>query len=276
MTGMERKDLQGTYFSDFLKASHVVFGLKASDKIQALEELLENLVKLKKISNEKPILTRIIDRERLETTAIGDGVALPHARVETGDDIVVAVGRSHEGIDFDAVDGKPVQIIILIIWNPALPGLFNHLFAGLAQSLRRPDFRDRLCQAANKTELFNILSEIQLSMPQTEDQIISRARMLWRLQELEQELKKARGAKKKELQKDSDFIRQELDDALLDRFERLMERYGFAVAEVEDGACKGCFINLATGMRSSIECSNDIFVCENCGKFIISSQKRPC
>ena len=276
MTDMERKDLHGTQFSEFLKSTHIVFGLKATDKIQALEELLDNLVKLKKIKNKKPILTRIIDRERLETTAIGDGVALPHARVDTGDDILVAVGRTHEGIDFDAVDGKLVHIIILIIWNPSLPGLFNHLFAGLAQFLRRPDFRDRLCQAANKTELFNILSEIQFSLPQPEDQIISRARMLWRLQELEKEKKKASGSKLKELQKESDYIRHELDDALLDRFDRLMERYGFAVAEVEDGACQGCFINLATGMRSSIECSNDIFVCENCGKFIVASQKRPC
>ncbi len=52
-----------------------------------------------------------------------------------------------------------------------------------------------------------------------------------------------------------------------------MERYGFAVAEVEDGACLGCFINVATGMGSAIEGSNDIYVCENCGKFLIAKKK---
>ncbi|MFQ6038199.1 MAG: PTS sugar transporter subunit IIA, partial [Candidatus Aminicenantales bacterium] len=132
---MARLDLKGAHFSDFLKPSQVVFDIKARDKIQALEELLEVLLKQNLIKNKKPLLTRIIDRERLESTAIGHGVALPHARVDTGHEIAVVVGRSKEGIDFDALDGKKVHIIILIVWNPSIPGLFNHLFAGLAQFL---------------------------------------------------------------------------------------------------------------------------------------------
>ena len=262
-----------SHFSDFLKPSQVVYNLAAEDKIQVLEELLDVLVKGNLIKNKKPILTRIIDRERLETTAIGDGVALPHARVNTDGNIVVAVGYSKAGIDFDAVDGKKVHIIILIVWNPSLPGLFNHLFAGLAQFLRRPDFRERLYSAKNKTELYAVLSEIHLSLPHPEDQIVSRGSLLWRLQEIEKKTKKAKGAARKKLVEEALFIRGELDESLLDRFDRLMERYCFAVAEVEDGACMGCFINLATGMNSAIEGSHDIFVCENCGKFIVDSKK---
>ncbi|MBA7700147.1 hypothetical protein ES703_108856 [subsurface metagenome] len=72
----------------------------------------------------------------------------------------------------------------------------------------------------------------------------------------------------------ADLIRQELDRALLNRFDRLMERYGFAVAELEEGACQGCNINVATGMSSAIEGSNDIYVCENCGKFLIAKKKK--
>ncbi|MCJ7681215.1 MAG: PTS sugar transporter subunit IIA [Candidatus Aminicenantes bacterium] len=272
---MDRTDpYKESHFSEFLKPSQIVFDLSADDKIQALEELLDVLVMENLIKNKKPVLTRIIDRERLETTGIGDGVALPHARVNTDGNIVVAVGYSREGVDFDAVDGKKVHIIILIVWNPALPGLFNHLFAGLAQFLRRPDFRERLHSAKNKSELYNVLSEIQLSLPRSDDQIVSRGSLLWRLQEILREMKKAKGAGLKQLKEEAQFIRGELDESLLDRFDRLVERYGFAVAEVEDGACTGCFINLATGMNSAIEGRNDIFVCENCGKFIIDSKKK--
>jgi mannitol/fructose-specific phosphotransferase system IIA component (Ntr-type) len=266
-------ELKGSRFSDFLKPSQVVYELKAKDKIQALEELLDVLLKQKLIKNKKPILTRIIDRERLESTAIGHGVALPHARVNTGHDIAMVVGRSHAGIDFDSVDKKKVHIIILIVWNPSIPGLFNHLFAGLAQFLRKSGFRKRLFDAKNKTELYKVISEIELSLPVQEDKIISRASLLWKLQEIEIQKRKASRAKKAELQKAADIIRQELDSALLDRFDKLMERYGFAVAEVEGGACLGCFINVATGMGSAIEGSNDIYVCENCGKFLISKKK---
>lgn len=270
---MARLDLKGAHFSDFLKPSQVVFDIKARDKIQALEELLEVLLKQNLIKNKKPLLTRIIDRERLESTAIGHGVALPHARVDTGHEIAVVVGRSKEGIDFDALDGKKVHIIILIVWNPSIPGLFNHLFAGLAQFLRKPEFRKRLFEAKTKTELYRVISEVTLMLPEQEDRIMSRAGLLWKLQEIEIQKRKAKKAKQEELQKKADLIRQELDAALLDRFDRLMERYGFAVAEVEDGVCQGCFINMATGMSSALEGSNDIYVCENCGKFLIAKKK---
>ncbi len=270
---MERMELPGSYFSNFLKPSQVVYNLKAKDKIQAIEELLNVLLKQKLIKNKKPILTRIIDRERLESTAVGHGVALPHARVNTGQDIAMVVGRSKEGIDFDALDQRKVHIIILIVWNPSIPGLFNHLFAGLAQFLQKPSFRKRLFEAKNKSELYSVISEIELSLPIQDDKIISRASLLWKLQELEMQMNKAPKAKQKELKKKAEIIRQELDGALLDRFDRLMERYGFAVAEVEEGACMGCFINVATGMGSAIVGSNDIYVCENCGKFLISKKK---
>ena len=270
---MDVDDPKAAHFSDFLTPTQVIYDLKSETKIQALEELLTVLEKKKLIQNRKPILTRIIDRERLDSTAIGHGVALPHARVNTGGDITVMVGRSKKGIEFDAIDSKKVHIIILVIWNPSIPGLFNHLFAGLAQFLSREGFRRRLFNAANRTELYKILSEIVLRLPQPEDRIISRASLLLKLQKIEQQKKKARKEKLKELKQQAKLIREELDASLLDRYDRLMERYGFAVVELEDGACQGCYINVATGMSSAIEGSNDIFVCENCGKFLIAKKK---
>jgi len=265
---------KSSYFSDYLKPSQVIFNLKAKDRIQALEELLDVLIKKKLIKNKKPILTRIIDRERLESTAIGHGVALPHARIDTGGAISVAVGRSKSGIDFEAIDDKKVHIIIVVIWNPSIPGLFNHLFAGLAQFLRKPRFRKILFEAKNLSELYKALSSIELKLPPIEDRIISRASLLLKLQIIEIKRKKSKKEKRKELGEQANLIREELDAALLDRYDKLMARYGFAVAEVDDGACQGCYINVATGMSSAIEGSNDIYVCENCGKFLVASKKK--
>lgn len=261
-------------FSDYLKPSQIIPDLKASGKIEAIEELLNILAKHKLVKNKKALLTRIIDRERLESTGIGNCVALPHARVDTDGEIAVAVGRSDEGIDFESIDNQKVRLIFLVIWNPSIPGLFNHLFAGLAQFLIDSNNRNRLCEAEDARELYNVLTEIELHLPQSEDKIISRANLLKKLQTIEIQMKKASAEKRKELEHQAILIREELDAALLDRFDRLMERYGFAVAEVEDGACQGCFINLATGMRSAIEGTNDIYVCENCGKFLISARKK--
>jgi len=264
---------KSSYLSDFLKPSQILFNLKAKDKIAALEELLDVLIRQKLIKNKKLILTRIIDRERLDSTAIGHHVALPHARVNTGGDITVAVGKSKEGIDFDSVDKKKVHLIILVVWNPTLPGLFNHLFAGLAQFLRRSGFRQRMLGAKNQSELYKVLSEVELRLPQ-EDRIINRASLLKKLQDIEIKKKKVTKKQQKELEEKASLIRGELDAALVARFDRLMERYGFAVAEVDGGVCQGCNINVATGMSSAIEGSNDIYVCENCGKFLVASKRK--
>ncbi len=72
-----KSPLKSTYLSEYLKPAQIVFNLKATNKIRALEELLDVLFKQKLIKNKKLILTRIIDRERLESTAIGHHVALP-------------------------------------------------------------------------------------------------------------------------------------------------------------------------------------------------------
>jgi mannitol/fructose-specific phosphotransferase system IIA component (Ntr-type) len=268
-----KSPLKSTYLSDYLKPTQIIFNLKATNKIRALEELLDVLFKQKLIKNKKLILTRIIDRERLESTAIGHHVALPHARVNNGGGLVIAIGKSEKGIEFDSVDNKKVHLIILVIWNPTLPGLFNHLFAGLAQFLRKSGFRQRLFAANNKSELFKVLSEVELLLPQ-EDKIISRGSLLWKLQEIERKKRKAKKEQRKELAEQVDLIREELDQALIDRYDRLMERYGFAVAEVDMGACQGCMINVATQMSSAIEGSNDIYICENCGKFLVTSKDK--
>lgn len=262
-----------TYFRDFLKPTQIIYDLKSREKVEAIEELLDILVKQKLISNKKLILTRVIDRENLVSTAIGSGVALPHARVDTDGQIAVAVGRSEKGIDFDAHDGQKVYLIILIIWNPSLPGLFNHLFAGLARFLNKAENKRRLMAAGNKTEFYNILSQIEFKFIRDE-KILSQAALLRKLQEIEIKRRRVSREQQKDLQKQANMIREDLDRDLLSRFDRLMERYAFAVAEVIEGVCQGCNINISTQMNSAIEGSNDIYVCENCGKFLVSVSRK--
>jgi predicted nucleic acid-binding Zn-ribbon protein len=177
------------------------------------------------------------------------------------------------GIDFGATDKKKVRLIILIVWNPSLPGLFNHLFAGLANSLRHAEYRERIFSSKDKTDLYGILSEIQLKLSQ-EDKIVSRGVLLKKLQEIEMKKKKAPKAQLKTLTAQAALIREELDQALLVRFDKFMERYGFAVSEVDEGVCQGCYISVSTEMSSAIEGSNDIYVCENCGKYLVAAKRK--
>jgi len=187
--------------------------------------------------------------------------------------MAVAVGRSAEGIDFSAPDSRPVRLIILVVWNPTLPGLFNHLFSGLASFLIKPDNRDRLFSARDKNELYNVLSQIPLAFPY-EDRIVNRASLLKKLQDIELKIRRATEARQEELQKQRALIRDELDQSLLARFDLLMDRYGYAVSEVIDGVCQSCNMSVSTQMASAIDESNDIYICENCGKYLVSPGKK--
>ncbi|HRD02001.1 MAG TPA: PTS sugar transporter subunit IIA [Candidatus Saccharicenans sp.] len=266
-------NLREASFGEFFKPAQVIFELKSHEKLEAIEELLDSLVKQKLISSKNLTLTRIVDRENLESTALGHGIAVPHARVDTEGQMAVAVGRSAEGIDFSAPDGRPVHLIILVVWNPTIPGLFNHLFAGLASFLIKLENRDRLFSARDKNELYSVLSRIPLTFPY-EDRIVNRASLLKKLQEIELKIRRAPEARQEELQKHRALIREELDQSLLARFDLLMDRYGYAVSEVVDGVCQSCNMSVSTQMASAIEESNDIYICENCGKYLVSPEKR--
>ena len=266
-------NLREASFGEFFKPAQVIFELKSHEKLEAIEELLDSLVKQKLISSKNLTLTRIVDRENLESTALGHGIAVPHARVDTEGQMAVAVGRSAEGIDFSAPDGRPVHLIILVVWNPTIPGLFNHLFAGLASFLIKLENRDRLFSARDTNELYSVLSRIPLTFPY-EDRIVNRASLLKKLQEIELKIRRAPEARQEELQKHRALIREELDQSLLARFDLLMDRYGYAVSEVVDGVCQSCNMSVSTQMASAIEESNDIYICENCGKYLVSPEKR--
>lgn len=136
----------------------------------------------------------------------------------------------------------------------------------------KPENRARLFNARDKNELYAVLSEIHFSFPR-EDKIINRASLLKKLQDIEIRIRRAPKDKLEELQKHRNVIREDLDQSLLARFDLLMDRYGYAVAEVVEGVCRSCNMSVSTQMASAIEESNDIYVCENCGKYLVAARK---
>ena len=108
--------------SDYCKPKAVLPDLEVADKEDAIRQLVGALVSarvIKKASSAK-ILDEILAREAQATTGIGHGVGIPHARSEHVDKIVIAMGRVEEGVDFGAVDGERVRIILLLI-SSAIP-----------------------------------------------------------------------------------------------------------------------------------------------------------
>ena len=96
-------------------------------------------------------------RERLATTGVGEGVAIPHAKLDNLDNISMAIGISRTGIHFDAVDGQPVHIFVALLAPEGSTGEHLKALAGISRILKDPSFRNKLLGAKSSQEIYDAI-----------------------------------------------------------------------------------------------------------------------
>jgi len=148
--------------SDYLKEEMICLNLKATGKEEAIKELGSLIRKAKEITNYEKFLKDVLEREKLNTTGIGEGVALPHARTDAVTGFVIAFGRSENGIDFEALDRKKAKLLLLM-GTPRKAGLDEYLvlLAHLTRLLKRESFRKSLLKAENPAEVIDIFKKFE-------------------------------------------------------------------------------------------------------------------
>ena len=130
----------GAFPPDLIDTERIV-DLKGHSKQEALDELIALLCTSPRAGDPDEVRRRILDREASHSTGIGMGVVMAHAKTATSKGFAVAVGRSQVGIDFDAVDGKPVNIIVMMVCNESQSGEFLKVMARFAKCLKDKEFR---------------------------------------------------------------------------------------------------------------------------------------
>lgn len=149
--------------ADHLCEESVCMNVKAGERDEALRELLENLAEHSKLPQDQvePSLEALLAREKLGSTALGKGVAVPHARVEELGETLVAFGYSEEGIEFDALDGQPVQYFFLIIAPEEEHEEYVALMGRISQLVRDHDFRRFLEAARRREDVVELVSDME-------------------------------------------------------------------------------------------------------------------
>jgi len=145
--------------TDFLEEKDVIVGLKSTEKESVLDELLSCLEKNGKINNKKEILDALLEREKLGSTGIGQGVAVPHSKTEQVNNLVGAVGISYKGVDFESLDEEPVYIIFLVLAPTKSTGIHLKALAKIARLLKDNVFRNSLRKCKTPSEVIKIISE---------------------------------------------------------------------------------------------------------------------
>lgn len=147
--------------ASLLSPERIRLELQAKQKTAALREVAELLAQNKCVGNFEAFFNEILQRERVSNTALGHDVAIPHARTDQCSDILVAVGRSSEGIDFEAKDGQPVRLIFLIGTPKQMVTDYLRVVGNLARLLRQDNLRQRLLDAPDAAAFIKTIEEAE-------------------------------------------------------------------------------------------------------------------
>jgi PTS system nitrogen regulatory IIA component len=145
--------------SEILGKDLLVPHLQSKNKKGVLEELAGVLVARGKLRDLDQVVEVLLDREKLGSTGIGDGIAIPHGKIKDLSGVVASFGRSPEGVDFESLDQKPAHLFFLLVAPENSAGVHLKALARISRLLKDPSFRKRLMEAGNEEELFQIISE---------------------------------------------------------------------------------------------------------------------
>jgi PTS system nitrogen regulatory IIA component len=143
--------------AELVRPERVVANLKASGKLEVLDELAGVLAASEPTIEEKDFYHALLERERLRSTGVGSGVAIPHGKVARLDHLVLAVGLSRTGIDFDSADGELVHIFMVLAAPVNSTGDHLKALARIARLCSDSDFRKRLMACDTGVEAHRLL-----------------------------------------------------------------------------------------------------------------------
>lgn len=148
-------------FADFVVREAIRGDLAADDKQGVIREMVQSLLDAGKIEKNEAegIVKAILKREELGSTGIGRGVAVPHTKHPSVDQLIGSVAISHDGVDFDSLDGEKVYLFFLLVSPPDRPGDHLRALENISRQLRDDTFCRFLKQAKTADDIWQLLEE---------------------------------------------------------------------------------------------------------------------
>jgi len=144
---------------DLIARDMIVPALSAVDKRGILEELATHVAE-RHPRIERALLTKVlVDREALASTAIGEGVAIPHGKLATVSEIVACLGRARDGVDFDSMDKQPTYLFFVLVAPESSTGAHLKALARISRVFKDPAFRRRLLDAPDAEAMYAVIAE---------------------------------------------------------------------------------------------------------------------
>lgn len=267
--------------SSYFKRSQVVI-LNETEKQPVIRELTSHLSEIGLVDQGSRYYAQVIHRESVEPTGIGNGFAIPHARTESVDTLISVLGISREGIDYQSIDDKPVNYVLLSIFPSSMSTTYLYMIGMMARILSSDEKRKELDGLTDPKKIysyltgeagnyFDSLSEKDQSdfdepanltgVPSTDLDLLIRLDRLYQLYDSGKKddavINKIKGLKKL------------IDNRSLTYYERMRKKRSNPFAIVEKSSCSGCHLEIPPIETTRIREGKGLSVCTHCGRFLI-------
>jgi fructose-specific phosphotransferase system IIA component len=145
--------------SDLLKVEFIIPHLKGETKQGVINELIDLFKNDPRVEDLEKVRASVLDREKVMSTGVGKGFAIPHGKTNAVKEIIGAFGRVPDGIDYDSLDGSPVQLIFLLVGKDNLISTHIKLLSRISRLMNKDDFRNNLVEAKDAQEIIKLFNE---------------------------------------------------------------------------------------------------------------------
>lgn len=150
---------------DILSTKSVIVGLQGETKDEIIEELVNALEIDETITDRDKVLQAVLEREKIMSTGIGDGIAIPHGKSDAVVRLAAALGTQKRGVDFEALDGEPAYVFFLLVSPANVSGPHIKALARISRLLKNDDFKKKLIRAASADEIMSIIESEEQNHP---------------------------------------------------------------------------------------------------------------
>jgi PTS system fructose-specific IIC component len=151
--------------SDFLTEQTIRTGLTGKKKKDVIAGLVGILARAGLVTDENSLVKAVLAREKIQSTGLGGGVAIPHARAPHIRRIAMAVGRYDQGIDFSSIDKQPVYLVFLVAAPAEAARPYIQTVAKVARLMKTPPYKDQMLKAAGSAEIAGLIEGFDLAHP---------------------------------------------------------------------------------------------------------------
>ena len=150
---------------DILSLESTIVDLKGESKEDIIAELVNSLPVGDAITDRDQVLQAVLDREKIMSTGIGDGIAIPHGKSAAVTELVAAMGTQRRGIDFDALDGEPAFVFFLLVSPANVSGPHIKALARISRLLKNDAFKKKLIEADSAEEIIATIEAAERDIP---------------------------------------------------------------------------------------------------------------